>query len=63
MQALEERLCGCPYCGENISLLLDCTQTGQSYIEDCPVCCQPILVSLLSGDDDSIELYLSRENE
>lgn len=32
----------CPYCGEQISMLLDLTAGGQSYIEDCEVCCQPI---------------------
>lgn len=63
MQALEEQSCGCPYCGETISLLLDCTQIEQSYIEDCPVCCQPIVVCLSVGPDDALEVMLSREND
>lgn len=35
----------CPYCGEPITLAVD--ETGgraQTYVEDCPVCCQPIEV-------------------
>jgi hypothetical protein len=32
----------CPYCSEEISMLLDGSQGGQSYIEDCEVCCSPI---------------------
>lgn len=62
MQALQEHSCECPYCGEPISLLVDCTQVEESYIEDCFVCCQPILVSLVIADD-TVELTLSREND
>jgi transcription elongation factor Elf1 len=32
----------CPYCWEEISMLLDSSITNQSYIEDCEVCCNPI---------------------
>ncbi|MDN6280781.1 MAG: CPXCG motif-containing cysteine-rich protein [Psychroflexus sp.] len=34
----------CPYCWQNISMLLDST-TDQTYIEDCEVCCQPIQIT------------------
>jgi transcription elongation factor Elf1 len=34
----------CPYCWEEISFLLDSSLKGQSYIEDCEVCCQPIQI-------------------
>jgi len=35
----------CPYCGESISMILDYSAGGQTYIEDCEVCCRPIQVS------------------
>ncbi len=35
----------CPYCWEEISMLLDPSQ-NQTYIEDCEVCCNPIKVSV-----------------
>lgn len=35
----------CPYCGEKISMLLEELYGGQSYIEDCEVCCNPIQIS------------------
>lgn len=35
----------CPYCGEEITLLLDLSVESQTYIEDCSVCCQPMSVS------------------
>ncbi|NII09734.1 CPXCG motif-containing cysteine-rich protein [Oleiagrimonas sp. C23AA] len=43
----------CPYCGEPIDLVVDCSVESQHYIEDCQVCCQPIEVSVsvdVSGD-------------
>ncbi|NNC50189.1 MAG: CPXCG motif-containing cysteine-rich protein [Flaviramulus sp.] len=36
----------CPYCWENISMLLDNSVSKQSYIEDCEVCCNPIQVTI-----------------
>ena len=35
----------CPYCWEEISMLLDPTIRKQRYIEDCEVCCNPIEVN------------------
>lgn len=33
----------CPYCWEEISMLLD-PSVSSSYVEDCEVCCNPIQV-------------------
>jgi hypothetical protein len=38
----------CPHCWEAINLTLDLSVSEQSYIEDCPVCCKPIIVSFKS---------------
>lgn len=35
----------CPYCWENISMLIDSSIPKQSYIEDCEVCCNPIQIT------------------
>ena len=32
----------CPYCWEEVSVLLDPSVSQQSYIEDCEICCNPI---------------------
>lgn len=32
----------CPYCWEQITLLVDGSIEMQEYIEDCEVCCRPI---------------------
>jgi hypothetical protein len=41
----EELWVGCPYCGEMIEILVDISLGEQQYIEDCSVCCAPILMS------------------
>lgn len=37
----------CPYCWEQISMLLEESSEVQNYIEDCEVCCQPIQIEYL----------------
>ncbi len=32
----------CPYCWEEISMLLDASVSHQNYVEDCETCCNPI---------------------
>lgn len=36
----------CPYCWEEISVLLDPSVREQTYIEDCENCCNPIEISV-----------------
>ena len=42
----------CPYCGEEISMVLDLSVRRQSYVEDCEVCCNPIEISYSVQDDE-----------
>jgi hypothetical protein len=43
----------CPYCGENVELVIDVAGgSGQSYVEDCPVCCRPWQVEV-TGDSEA----------
>ena len=35
----------CPYCCENISMMLDPSAQTQQYVEDCEVCCRPIKIN------------------
>lgn len=42
----------CPYCFEQISMVLDPSVEGvQTYIEDCEVCCQPIEITYEAEDE------------
>ena len=36
----------CPYCWQRISVLLDNSISSQKYIEDCEVCCNPIVLTV-----------------
>ncbi|MEM7343771.1 MAG: CPXCG motif-containing cysteine-rich protein [Chloroflexota bacterium] len=38
----DEYFFNCPYCWEEISMLIDTSSGDQGYIEDCEVCCNPI---------------------
>jgi hypothetical protein len=48
----------CPHCWETINLTLDLSVPEQSYIEDCPVCCKPMLVTYTTADGDLGELSI-----
>lgn len=36
----------CPYCGEVFALEVDTSQSEQTLIEDCTVCCRPIALTI-----------------
>ena len=44
---MEEHFFQCPYCWEEISMLLDPSVRKQEYIEDCEVCCNPIQITAI----------------
>jgi len=63
MQALQESSIQCPYCGENVDVLIDASVPQQSYIEDCQVCCRPINFVVTCRDDGLATVTVSHENE
>jgi hypothetical protein len=55
----------CPWCGSQTEITLDCSAGSQIFVEDCMVCCSPILVRM---DCDPVNGELAgltavRENE
>ncbi|PPC78961.1 CPXCG motif-containing cysteine-rich protein [Pokkaliibacter plantistimulans] len=62
MQALQTQNLYCPYCGEEIDVTVDCSVEEQEYVEDCSVCCSPILLNIVVGDSEQISISASREN-
>ena len=52
---MEEHFFQCPYCWQEISMLLDGSISSQSYIEDCEVCCNPIQISFGFLNDELID--------
>lgn len=55
MNRLQGQDATCPHCWETINLTLDLSVPEQSYIEDCPVCCRPMLVSYAATDGEVAE--------
>ena len=54
-----EHFFGCPYCWEEISMLLDPSIAQQNYVEDCEICCNPIEISLKFEERELIEFDAS----
>lgn len=61
MNLLESRQVQCPYCGEEIDLLIDCSISQQQYIEDCSVCCRPIGIQI--NIDQAVDVSVRPEND
>jgi hypothetical protein len=54
----------CPYCGETFETEIDTSGGNQEYIEDCYVCCRPIVFRVeVDVDGDLTGLEVHREND
>lgn len=42
MDRQEEVFYQCPYCWEEVSIIVDLSTNMEDYVEDCEVCCNPI---------------------
>jgi len=60
---LQEKSVACPYCGERIDVLLDPSVPHQNYIEDCQVCCCPIVFDVTVDEDDFCVVFVRQEGE
>jgi len=63
MNYLIEKLITCPYCGENIEVLVDIADLNQRYIEDCQVCCKPITFLITESHSGELSLSVYSEDE
>jgi hypothetical protein len=63
MPELGEQTIGCPYCGEAILILVDDSLPEQQYLEDCQVCCRPIVLDVAVGSDGEFTVLARSENE
>jgi Cysteine-rich CPXCG len=53
----------CPYCGETIELVVDCSVENQHYIEDCQVCCRPMNLSITVDTEGMPTVEASQEDD
>jgi len=58
----EEGRYSCPSCGEEIVVPVDASAGGeQEYVEDCPICCVPILLHVRLDPDGGITVLARAE--
>jgi len=51
----------CPFCFEEIDILVDPSEDQQTYIEDCSVCCRPIRLVVQCSDGEFVSVQAERE--
>ena len=53
----------CPYCLEQFEIIIDQSAGSQTYVEDCEVCCQPVLLDIHLDGSEVVSVSANRENE
>lgn len=53
----------CPCCWETFEAVIDCSVFEQEYVEDCYVCCRPLIFRVASDGEAVIEINVVSENE
>jgi transcription elongation factor Elf1 len=53
----------CPYCWEEISMLLDPSIQQQHYVEDCEICCNPIEINSQFNNNHELESFQANNLE
>ncbi len=51
----------CPWCGEISTTFFDKSQGSTQYVEDCQVCCRPIVCSFSIDHTGLVSLDVERE--
>ncbi|SBS33186.1 hypothetical protein MAQ5080_02505 [Marinomonas aquimarina] len=62
-QALSNEYLQCPYCGETIEVLIEAVDESYEYIEDCQVCCRPIVFHIEVGIKGEQTFSVRSEND
>ena len=60
---LEEKQVSCPYCGEQFTTAVNPEDCGNTYIEDCFVCCRPITFIISEGWNGNLQIETRDEND
>jgi hypothetical protein len=61
---LDSKAVQCPYCGEPFETAVDVAAGTAEYVEDCPVCCRPILFRVATDPDGEVlSVELRRDDD
>ncbi len=54
----------CDACGERIVIPIDVAAgSAQTYVEDCPVCCRPQVITVTLSSDGDIRVHSVSEDD
>ena len=53
----------CPCCGEEIEIVVDGSVDHQQYVEDCSVCCRPIVFTVVVEDGEVVSVDARSEDD
>jgi len=57
---MEEHFFQCPYCWEEVSVLLDTSVKNNVFIEDCEVCCNPLEFTVQFENQELINFNINQ---
>ena len=64
MRVNEESTYVCDNCGEEIVVPIDPSAgSSQEYVEDCPVCCNPIVIHVEIDEDGAVRVWGEAEQD
>ena len=63
MTSILFRTIECPYCGERFETAIDTSGGPAQYIEDCQVCCRPIVFMLEVDHEGRLEAVEVRRED
>ncbi len=61
MHEVKEVQVSCPFCAAPITILIDTSVRTQKYVEDCEVCCRPMIIRYQTERGEITALNVERE--
>jgi hypothetical protein len=60
----DEAEISCPWCGEPMAIPVDPSEgSDATFVEDCAVCCRPIVIAVHVDRDGATSVDVRREND
>ncbi len=63
MSDLDQARIRCPYCGEPFDIQVDVAGAAEDYVEDCTVCCRPILLHVERDENGVPSVSAAKESD
>ncbi|NIV18907.1 MAG: CPXCG motif-containing cysteine-rich protein [Woeseiaceae bacterium] len=63
VRTLSEQSVNCAFCGEAITVVVDHSLGDQEYVEDCQVCCRPLVLTITVDSAGDAFVSVRYENE